>query len=90
VLNTGYLPTTGGTVSTDLDTVNHAANLLTIRRTGFADFGADFTKTAMKIRVAELKIDGHLTYFCAVHHTTKMFYLNVLSTCLKAVGHGSL
>ena len=76
--------------SAGLDTIIHIADLLTIHRTGFADFGANLAKTMLEMRATKLEIGRGLAHLGAVHHESEMFCLDVLSYGLKAVVHGSL
>lgn len=56
VLSAGHFPATLGTFFTCFDAFIHIADLLAIRRTGLADFGADCAKLMRKLRATELKI----------------------------------
>ena len=56
VLSAGHFPATLGTFFTSFDAFIHIIDLLAIRRTGLADFGADCAKLMRKLRATELKI----------------------------------
>jgi hypothetical protein len=90
VLRAGHFPATLGTFFTCFDAFTHIADLLAIRCTGLADFGADRAKMMRKLRATELKIGRRLADFGAVDHETEVICFNVLSASLKAVVHGGL
>ena len=90
MLHSCHLPTTLGAGSAGRDTVIHIADLLAIRRAGFADFGANLAKTMLEMRATQLEISRGLTDFGAVHQESEMFCLDVLASGLKAVVHGGL
>jgi hypothetical protein len=90
VLGTCHFSAALGAGSTCQNAFIHAADLLAISRAGFADFGADFAKTMLKMRAAELEIGRRLANFGAVHHKTEVICFNVLSASFKAVVHGRL
>jgi hypothetical protein len=87
---TRHFPTTLGTGSTCLDAFIHTAKLLAIHRACLADFGTDFAKTMLKMRVTELKVGRCLANLGAVHQETEVFSFNVLSAGHKTVVHGGL
>jgi len=90
MLHAHHLPTTLGAGSAGFDTVIHVADLLAIRRAGFADFGANLAKTMLEMRATQLEISRCLADLGAVHQESEMFCLDVLSSGLKAVVHGGL
>lgn len=90
MLTACHLPATLGAVSTCLNAVIHTADLLAIRSACFANFGANFAKTMLKMRTAELEIGRCLADLGAVHHETEMFCFNVLPASLEAMVHGGL
>jgi hypothetical protein len=80
--STGHFPATRGAVSTCLDTVIHAADLLAVCRACLANFSADLTKTVLKMRAAELKIGRCLADLGAAHHETEVFRFDMFSAGL--------
>ena len=90
MLNVRHFPATLGAVSAGLHTFIHAADLFTILCTGLTDFGTDLANTMLKMRVTELKINRGLANLGAIDHESEVICFNMLSTCLKAMVHGSL
>jgi hypothetical protein len=90
VLTTRHFPATLSTGSTGFNAFIHTADFFTIHRTCFTDIGTDLTNTAVKRRATKLEISRCLADLSTVHHETKVFCFNMLSTRLKAVVHGGL
>jgi hypothetical protein len=85
VLHTLHFAATLGTCLAGLDTFLHPTELLTIVRTGLANFGAQSAKTMLKGRASELEVGRYLTDLRAAHQEAEMFWFDVLSTAFEAV-----
>lgn len=57
-----------GALAASRDAFLHIADTFAVHRTGLADFGADFTSTAMEAGVAQHEVGRQLADFGTIHH----------------------